>query len=349
MKKSNPLKLHFILFLVLSVVALAQLSWWVIFQVQEGGRLSLQQRAVWDQQISMALTYFKYVNPEDSEKSTWLTANFPDLLLDSATGKLTVSPGALQRLNRLAQKRVRMFVSEGAFFSLLVLTGIWFLFWALRKRIELENKTAAILSAASSGMKSPITGIRNDIDAIINSSQLDASGKELIEKISSNVQKIADTCEGVSLIQMLGASKRKIELEMIDVSQTTKSVVAGYAAAHSKTASRIDSKIEDGLTAVTNTLQWSRIVQGILRIIDDAAPSKDTINIDFSKNHVMGILDVNWKSGLADKDIEIILRDMEAESGIIRELGETIGVRIKVFVENGNSVSITAELPLLEE
>jgi hypothetical protein len=344
MKKSNPLKLHFILFLVLSIVALAQLSWWVIFQVQEGGRLTAQQRVVWDQQIGMAQTYFNDINPDDPEKTTWLKANFPDLLLDSATGNLTVSPEARQRLSRLAQKRVRMFVSEGAFFSLLVLTGIWFLFWALRKRIELENKTAAILSAASSGMNNPINGIRNDIETLLNSSQMESAQKELIEKISSNVQKIADTCDSVSMIQMLGASKRKIELEMIDISQATESVVAGYVAAHSKISSRIDSQIESGLTAVTNTPQWSRIIQGILRVVDNAAPS----GIELSKIRETGKLNISWKPGISDKDIDKIRRDMEAESGIIRELGETIGVKIGVFVESGNSVSITAELPLLE-
>jgi signal transduction histidine kinase len=241
-----------------------------------------------------------------------------------------------------------MFVSEGAFFSLLVLTGIWFLFWALRKRIELENKTAAILSAASSGMNNPINGIRNDIETLLNSSQMESAQKELIEKISSNVQKIADTCDSVSMIQMLGASKRKIELEMIDISQATESVVAGYVAAHSKISSRIESQIESGLTAVTNTPQWSRIVQGILRVVDNAAPSKETIGIELSKIRETGKLNISWKPGLSDKDIDKIRRDMEAESGIIRELGETIGVKIGVFVESGNSVSITAELPLLE-
>lgn len=349
MRKSNPIKLHFTLFLILSVVALAQLSWWVIFQVQEGSRLTSQQQAVWNQQMDMARTYFNLVNPYDSEKSPWLKANFPDLQLDTLTGDFTVSLEARQRLGRLAQKRVRMFVSEGAFFSLLVLTGIWFLYWALRKRIELENKTAAILNAASSGLKTPVAGIRNDIESLLSSSQTGSPQKELIEKISSNLQKIADTCESVSLIQMLGTSKRKIGLEMIDISQITKSTVDHYLAAHPETDSRLDTRIDDGLTAVTNTLQWSRIAQGILRIVENSAPPGDHIDVGFSKVNDSGIFRANCKPGNPDKDLESMCREMEAESGIIRELGETIGVKTRVFVENGDSVSVTAELSLLDE
>jgi len=348
MKKSNPMNLHFTLFVILSVVALAQLSWWVIFQVQEGSRLTSQQQAVWNQQIEMARTYFNLVNPYDTEKSPWLKMNFPDLRLDTLSGDFTVSLEARQRLSELAQKRVRMFVSEGAFFSLLVLTGIWFLFWALRKRIELENKTAAILNAASSGLKSPVAGIRNDIESLLNSTQTGSTQRKIINKISSNLQKIADTCENVSLIKMLGTSKRKVGLEMIDISQTTKSAVDDYLAAHPESGSRLDSRIDDGLNAVTNTQQWSRIVQGILRVIDNAAPPEDKINVGFSKSNDSGIFRANCECGSTDKDIESIRREMEAESGIIRELGETIGVKIRVFVEDGNSACITAELPLLD-
>jgi len=349
MKKSNPIKLHFTLFLILSVVALAQLSWWVIFQVQEGSRLTSQQQAVWNQQIDMARTYFNLVNPYDAEKSPWLKANFPDLQLDTLSGEFSVSPGARQGLSRLAQKRVRMFVSEGAFFSLLVLTGIWFLFWSLRKRIELENKTAAILNAASSGLKIPVAGIRSDIESLLSSSQTGSSQREIIDKISSNLQKIADTCESVSLIQMLGASKRKIKLEMTDISRATKSAVDDYLAAHPETASRFATQIDGGLNAVTNTLQWSRIVQGILRIVENSASPGDHIRVSFSKTEDWGIFRADCESGSSVKDIDSIRREMGTESGIIRELGETIGVKIRVFIESGNSASITAELSLLDE
>ena len=148
---------------------------------------------------------------------------------------------------------------------------------------------------------------------------------------------------------MLGTSKRKIGLEMADISKTTKSAVDTYLAAHPEATSRFDSGIDDGLTAVTNTMQWSRIVQGILQIVENATSPGDHINVSFSKNIDSGIFRANCKSGSTDKDIGSIRREMEDESGIIRELGETIGVKIKVFVEDGNSVSITAELSLLDE
>ena len=156
--------------------------------------------------MNVTRTYFESVDLPRDEQSLWLEVNFPDLMLDMKSGNLAVTPEAEDRLNNLAHKRVRMFVSEGAFFSLLVLTGVWFFYWALRKRIELETRTAEILSAASSGLQKPIAALRDDVGTLSEIVSANPEGRDMVNKMRYNLRMITDTCENVSLVRMFSAS-----------------------------------------------------------------------------------------------------------------------------------------------
>ncbi|UCC81119.1 MAG: hypothetical protein JSW64_07105 [Candidatus Zixiibacteriota bacterium] len=349
MKKSNPLRFHFILFLALSIVAIAQLSWWVIFQVQEGGRITSLQQSIWDQQKQIASLYLNNSDLSEIDKSTWLKANFPDLELDKEYGNLKITPEAIQRLDDLAQKRVRMFVSEGAFFSLLVLTGVWFFYWALRRRIELENKTAGILGAAHSGMKGPISAIERNVEALLNSEKMDRDQKSLLSEIGAELQKVSDICENVSLIQMLAISKGKTDLIATDISESTASIISEYKTKLLRSGLKIEPEIEEGLTAVTNPGQWLKVVLGILRVAEYNSGENSSVVLGLRRKKELAELKVRCSPDIKDRKMLDIYANIESEMGIIRELAETIGVKIKVEIEDNNSICVTAELPLLEE
>ena len=348
MKKPNPLRLHFVLFLTLSIIAIAQLSWWVIFQVQEGDRIISLQQSIWNQQKKAASIYLKNAGFSDIEKSSWLKANFPDLELDDDSANLKITSEAAQRLNELAQKRVRMFVSESAFFSLLVLTGIWFFYWALRKRIDLENKIENILGSATSSLKNPIASIKNDLEAISAISVSRSVDNELLNRISSNIQKITDICESVTLIKMLAAGKRKIELELTNISNVLEPVIGDYKKTHAKSDLQINSDIRENLAAVTNPQQLTRILQDMLRISDNYVGEKGVISVQLVKEFKRGILNIKWKPISENENLEMTCEKVESEIGILRELSETIGVKIGVVTED-DLICLTAELPLLED
>ncbi len=341
--------MHFILFLTLSIVAIAQLSWWVIFQVQEGGRITFLQQSIWDQQKQIASIYLNNRDLSETDKSTWLKVNFPDLELDKEYGNLKITPEAIQRLDDLAQKRVRMFVSEGAFFSLLVLTGIWFFYWALRRRIELENKTAAILGAAHSGMKDPITTIERNIEALLKSGKADPVQKNLLSEIVAEIWKVSDICENVSLVQMLAIGKRKMDLVATDISESTASIISGYKTKLLRSGLKIEPEIEEGITAVTNPGQWSKVVSGILRVAENNSGENSSIMLSLKGKDELAILKIQCLPDIKDRKMLDTYAKVKSEMGIIRELAETIGVKIKVEIGDYNSICVTAELPLMEE
>lgn len=349
MKNQSPYRLHFILFLTISIVAIAQLGWWVIFQVQEGARVSSFQKALWEQEKNIARTYFDSAGLTPDEQSSWLNDNFPDLQLDSASSDLKVTADAEDRLNELAQKRVRMFVSEGAFFSLLVLTGVWFFYWALRKRIELEYRTANILTVASSGLQKPLAAIREDIEWLARTTSYDPDGENIIRNIERSVQQIADSCENVSLVRMLSTSKRRLELNLVNISDSIESSVNDYIDSHGSADRYMASRMEKNLSAVTNPGQLLKIVGGMLNVADNSTGNSGEIDIELAKEGRIAVLNINLKTVENGKNAETSLRETETGSSIIKELAETIGARVLVHSQDGINTNLRLEIPLFEE
>ena len=159
MNYNNPRRWHFVIFIVLSAVAIAQLSWWVVFQVQQGDRLIEAQMEIWNQQIAVAEMHLQRSEMEFSERERWLEEHLPDLEFTEDHDNIVVTVTAMAALENKAKKHVRMFVSEGAFFSLLVLAGIWFLYWALRERFQIEKRTAQILASAVDELNKPLESL----------------------------------------------------------------------------------------------------------------------------------------------------------------------------------------------
>ncbi len=348
MKRSNPMRLHFTLFLILSIVGIAQLSWWVIFQIGEGDRITKLQEEIWNQQTSLALSKMEAADLSSAEMNEWLSANFSDLRLAGDQENIEITREALDRLDKIARKRVRMFVSEGAFFSLLVLTGVWFFYWTLRKRVELENRTSAIIHAASSGMKAPIETLKQDIQNLSNSDIPLSEQKEMAGRLGSNIKKISDTCEHVSIIQMLGTSKRKIPLEVTDISAHTARIAESLKSSLQGTDTVLNLDIEPDLKAVSNPGYWSSIVQSLFRKAEDFS----RIELSLSKKGIKAELyikyDLKVKSEASSGDLTVA--EVEANLEIVRELAEKIGVGIPALeADSDRGIIIRAEIPLFDE
>lgn len=346
MKRSNPMRLHFTLFLVLSIVGIAQLSWWVIFQIQEGDRVTAQQNSIWDQQKSMALLKIQTDELSPAAIAEWLNDNFPDLAFLPEQAKIEVTQKAMDRLDEIAQKRVRMFISEGAFFSLLVLTGVWFFYWALRKRIEQENRTASIIHAASLGMKGPLEALKNDIQSLSDTDSSFSQQKESFRRISSNIKKISDTCEQVSIIQMLGTSKRNIQLEMINISTLTNEAIEKLKGSLPVSGIALDFEIAPDLKAVSNPEHWNKIVQSFFRKSEDCSK----MEVLLVRKAFKAELVVNYNYEDKDSFSSAKLKEIGADLDIISELAGAIGVKISIIPGyEKNSITFMAEIPLLDD
>ncbi|MEE9553971.1 MAG: hypothetical protein V3W18_06695 [candidate division Zixibacteria bacterium] len=347
MKKNRPTRWHFILFLILSVVALAQLSWWVIFQVGEGNRISTHQNDIWIQQMATAEQRLDETGDSDIVSKQWLQNTFPDLEL-SLDGELTVTSEAKKRLDTVARKRVRMFVSEGAFFSLLIFAGIWFLYWTIKKKTDLENQTAGILTMASAVMKDPAELLQRDIELLEQSGISEPERTRLIAGIKTHIFKISHACNHVSVIQSLAAGKRKISINLTDLSKKTASILSEFDNPFEQLELSVEIDIEENVKAVTNPERWSLIARSYLLMAARIVADDKGINI--ALRNTDGYARLNVSCEIMAKSDEIINAQIEPEFENLRAMAELIGGKGMLSkADDSNMITFVLDLPLFIE
>lgn len=357
MSYNNPRRWHFILFIILSVVAIAQLSWWVIFQVQEGNRLIQEQMMIWGQQLNAARLYLQTSDMDTIGQQQWLEKSFPDLEFTENHDDIVVTAGAMNDLERQAKKHVRMFVSEGAFFSLLVLAGIWFLYWALRERLQIERRTDQILAAASEELSEPLSSLSQLIsNPSFLKEQHDLHVKWL-GKMANNIQLISGALNNMHMARLMTISKRRIPLKLVDLSAETEVILENYDRIMKALRFEIEPKIVPGLSLVTNLERWELIVRGLIEIAMRIPAKEKRLEISLTERREVACFEIKRFLGEfgESEDLENNAGRAKYEASksipgleIVRNLAETINGRLEVsYVDDGKTIILSIEFPRL--
>lgn len=253
---------HFVLVSVLSLLALAQATWWIIFQLHESGRVVQMQQSLWAQQSQIAEARLRTLT-SDSDFAVWLAATFPDLE-QSTSGELAVKPAAVQRLDQLAGGRIRMFMAEGIFLAFLLVAGVFYMYRTLREEVAVEHSQSVFLSATSHELKTPITSLRLYLDTITGRSLTDEKRQECLLRMSEDLDRLHELIERLLLAQAVVNPRQELVLSLIDVSDETERVVREFAARGHAAQLTFAATIQPSLTAQADGIRWQLIVKNLL-------------------------------------------------------------------------------------
>ncbi len=148
------------------VLALAQSIWWMVYQVGEGGRRRDLELRVLEERANLAERELQAMGrPLSPAEQTRLLARFPGLSLmvaeESVTGlSPVVGSAAIHQAWAGHNRRTRMFLLEGAFFTLLLLAGIWVQINTHQRLSEAVRQQSNFISGVTHELKSPLTSIR---------------------------------------------------------------------------------------------------------------------------------------------------------------------------------------------
>ncbi|MFH0881756.1 MAG: HAMP domain-containing sensor histidine kinase [bacterium] len=148
-----------LLFVLLTLFLIVQVSWWIVFQIRSGERFASLQQDLWLRQLSTAQLWSGVHASEPGSLKRWLDSAFPDLTVTD-DGRIVISPAAERRLQSETRRAVRMFMYEGVFFSAVLILGTFFMYWTLRRELTFERRQTSFLSAISHELKTPITALR---------------------------------------------------------------------------------------------------------------------------------------------------------------------------------------------
>lgn len=364
MKPKHPYRRQVVLFVLLSVLALTQLGWWIVFQLGEGSRTGRQQREIWEQQINIAQHWAVQQGLDRTAFRDWLAAAFPDLHLRD-DGHVAATEEAVARLDRLSGKRMRMFVSEGLFFTLLMAAGVAYVFWTLRREIDVERRHAVFLLATSHELKTPITSLRLYLDTLQNRELPPPQRAELFVTMQQDVERLTDQIDRLLQTQSMLDRRRRPALENTDLAEETAVAVDQMRGLFARSGFDLRVRLEAGLKAMTEPQRWQLVVKNLLENAFKYSPNGGVIEIVLARqrDHVRltvtdeGIgLERNQLERIFEQFYRVGSEDTRKTRGtglglfLVRRIVESFGGRISAASRGLNFGStFSVEIPLIRE
>jgi signal transduction histidine kinase len=258
----SPFRRHFILYLILSTLFLTLLVWWIYYQVREGARVTAQQEEIWAREIVTARHWLQDHFIDCDEFRAWLAEAYPDLELTDI-GAVSVKEASRVALKRSADKRVRMFASEGSVLILLLIAGVTYVYWALRKEILLERRQSTFLSATSHELKTPITSLRLYLDTLRDRKLSEEKQREVFAIMQQDIERLTNLIDQLLQAQAV-IRKRRFVSERIDLTEETEAALAHDRTHYERLGFELRAKLESGLLALADRMQWQLIVKNLV-------------------------------------------------------------------------------------
>ncbi len=148
-----------VLFALVVLFGLAQVTWWIVFQFREADRLETVSALLLENRSTDAL----------------------DTLLDLPSGDSKSPDRVRDAVERQSWRRRFMFAAEGAFLGLIVLLGVAFFYASLVRERRMRLSQQRFLAGTTHELKTPLTTLRLGLDSI-ESGSLDAERQQRYRK-----------------------------------------------------------------------------------------------------------------------------------------------------------------------
>ena len=279
-------------FLGVVLVLLAELSWWITFQVRQSAAFAQAHQAALQsatQQAEREIALRQAMPGASADVHHQVLArSFPELVWQD--GQVVMRSEVLQHIEQERWRGVRMFLAEGSVFFCMIAVGVWLVLRALRREVLLIRQQSNFLSAVTHEFRSPLASIRLAAETL----QLrDLPAPKKTQFLSAMQQDIARLD---ALVGNVLAAARLGELQLrprrLDVAQETRDLLrqmhddllgrgvtvelnltpvwiwADAEALHTMLRNLIDNALKYGITAEQHTMWISVAANGAVEVRD---------------------------------------------------------------------------------
>jgi signal transduction histidine kinase len=210
-------------FVGLMTLALAQSTWWVIYQVGESARTRDLELKILEERARLAERDLQAVGrPLDADEQTVFLRRFPGLALmatdSSATGlSPVVGSERLRQAWSEAARRTRMFVLEGAFFTLLIMLAVRYQLKAQRSLGDAVRQQSNFISGVTHELKSPLTSIRLYAELLENPDIKPEARLRGAAVIREEADRLSALVEQILRARALDAREMRLELRPLEL------------------------------------------------------------------------------------------------------------------------------------
>ncbi len=265
------------IFWVLVVLCLAQAGWWIYFQVHEA-RVSRDQR-VQALEVRRQLAESLLHDVRAIDRAAWLSQEFPDLQ-QAGDGRIAIREESLRAVEDESSGRVVMFLSEGGFFVLLIVSGMWVIYSALRREAELQARQNNFILSVTHEFKSPLASLKLYLQTMQSRTVSPERQQGFLENGLADIDRLQTLIDNVLAASRID-QKSTWKMEPINLSEIAINTLKKPL--YVQSADRLKTDIDEACWLLGDSVALYSVLDNL---VENALKySKDQVIVSVSKNH----------------------------------------------------------------
>jgi signal transduction histidine kinase len=205
-----------------------------------------------------------------------------------------VSPreSAWQSLLDGYRSRIKMIVSEGAFFAMLLFVLIGMLVRTLRREAELERQHRNFLSAITHDLKSPLASMRLALETVLSGRADGDAGRRFLDNALRDTERLQNLVQKVLEVTRYDRGGGRLEFRRASLSGVVADAVDGFSRHAEQLGIRIDADLTEDVWSEFNEEGIGVVVSNLLENAAKYGGGDPRIEVRMSLKDGHAVLDV---------------------------------------------------------
>ncbi len=192
-------------------------------------------------------------DPRDGVAEPWLTADM-----------LTASPGTLEKWESESNRRIKMLISEGGFFVLIILFGAFLIYRTIQRSEELKFRQQGFIQGVTHEFRAPLTSLRLYIEALQTGNVGKQKTDELFPKMLDDCDRLDGLIDNVLEAGHQGKSGHVLKLSPTDLAADLNEYLDALQPLIDRHSAKIRREIAGELTVRADYQAFGRVVRALV-------------------------------------------------------------------------------------
>jgi len=201
-------------FVCVLIVCVVQTLWWVVDTAYYTDEVRIRLTEMYDQDIAAAESLH-----DRGAAPAEIRALFPHLEVMEVEGRLVIDDSHAERLASDRRRHLFQYGSEGAFFILVLVTGMWVISLTLRQRRDLLRRQENFIAAVSHELKNPLASIKLSAETLELREVSDEKRAQLSGRMLREVDRLEAMVSNLLSVARLDEGHMKLEKEPVQLSR----------------------------------------------------------------------------------------------------------------------------------
>lgn len=218
---------------------------------------------------------------------------------------LTVLPKykAEDDLQDQMDRRTVMFLSEGSFFALMVMIGIYFLYAAFRRELQLQEHQKNFILSMTHELRSPLSSIKLYLQTLQRRQIADERREQFVQHSLADVERLQRLVENVLDAARIERNDYDYQMDTLDISQLVKTVLDKWRTSDTDSAIAFTERISSGVHIHADAHAMISVVNNLIENAVKYSQTPKQVNVDLIVMNERVVLSVTDNGqGVAPED-----------------------------------------------